>query len=336
MKHIDELFRQITDQLVKNSHEQQEVDRDRVFQPANRANRVLVEKIIEQLILPGSTIDGYENLQELYQRSQRGESCLILSEHFSNFDIPNLFYLAGQREGGAQITDSIVAMAGTKLNEESRFVLAFTEAYTRIVIYPARLLQQLEGTERYETERARSRTINRSGLREMIRVKHSGHIVLLFPAGTRYRPGKPESKQPLLEVDSYLKGFDHVVFVGIAGNTLAVDTGGSMDKDIPATDVMVYSVGPVTSSKAFRDEVRSSVKEGGEATKQAVSDAVLARFIDIHARAETVRTAGVEALVKERCHAALTGVVSAIDSGCAPPFYFLASGADVRMSPPIG
>ena len=289
MTHIDELFRKITDQLIRNSKQDQEVDREQVFQPANKDNRVLVDQIINKLVLPGSTIDGYENLKELFQRSQRGESCLILSEHYSNFDIPCLFLLADQHEGGHDLTDSIVAMAGTKLNEESRFVLAFTEAYTRIVIYPARLLEALEGSDRYDDERSRSRIINRSALREMIRTKHSGHMILLFPAGTRYRPGKPKSKEVLLEVDSYIKGFDHLVFVGIAGNTLAVSADGNMDKDVPSVDLMVYSVSEVTDAAAFRTSVREQVPEGGEAAKRAVARAVEARFAELHRRAEAVR-----------------------------------------------
>ena len=296
MIHIDELFRQVTDQLVQNSKEQQSIDRERVFQPANMENRRFVEEIIGSLILPGSRIEGYQNLEELYNRSQSGESSLILMEHYSNFDIPNLFYLAKQHSSGVSVTDSIVAMAGTKLNEESRFVLAFTEAYTRIVIYPARLLKSLEGTDRYETERARSRAINRSALREMVRLKHSGHMVLLFPAGTRYRPGKPESKEILVEVDSYIKGFDHMVCIGIAGNTLEVSPVGNMEKDSPATDVVIYQVSEVTDTAKFRSRARASAPEGGETAKRAVASAVQERFDSLHSEAETVRKAALEEL----------------------------------------
>jgi len=298
MQHIDEQFRKITDQLMANSRERQAVDRDSVYQPANAANRALVDLIISQLVLPGSTIDGFDHLQELYERSQKGESCLILMEHYSNFDIPCLFYLADTISGRKSLTESVVAMAGTKLNEESRFVLAFTEAYTRIVIYPARLLAALEGTDQYETERARSRVINRSALREMIRMKYSGHMVLLFPAGTRYRPGRPETKQPLLEVDSYIKGFDHLVFIGIAGNTLEVDPD-NMEKDTPKTDVMVYAVSEVTAAAAFRQSAREQAPEGGEDAKRAVTAAVASRFDDMHQRAEVVRDAALATLARQ-------------------------------------
>lgn len=289
MSEIDQAFRQITDQLLKNSQQQQAVDSDRVFQPANLTNRALVETIVSRLILPGSTINGYENLRELHRRSQAGESCLLLLEHYSNFDIPCLFILAKQHADGVAVTDSIIAMAGHKLNEESKFVLAFTEAYTRIVIYPARKLHSLEGSEEFEAERTRSRELNRSALREMVRTKHSGNMILLFPAGTRFRPGVPESKQILLETDSYIKGFDHMVMIGIAGNTLEVNAAGDMAKDVPKTDVIVYNVSPVTSCADFRARAREGVPEGGEAAKRAVTTAVADEFGRLHDEAQEIR-----------------------------------------------
>lgn len=289
MIHIDEQFRQVTEQLIRNSRQEQQVERDRVFQPANLKNRALVEQIIAKLVLPGSRIEGYENLRELFRRAQNGKSCIMLLEHYSNFDIPCLFYLAKQYEEGKEVTDAIVAMAGSKLNEESRFVLAFTEAYTRIVIFPARSLAALEDTPEYADARTRSRVINRSALREMVRLKHSGHIILLFPAGTRYRPGKPDTKTPLLETDSYIKGFDYLVTVGIAGNTLQVNQSGDMEKDQPGADVMVYNVGPVTDASEFRAKARANAPDGGDEAKRAVSAALQAEFEERHARAEEIR-----------------------------------------------
>ena len=291
---IDHLFREVTEQMLRNSREQQEIDSDHVYQPANVRNRVLVDRIIERLVLPGSYVAGLEHLQQLFRLSQAGKSCLLLCEHYSNFDIPVLFYLIERQLNANALTESVIAMAATKLNEESRFVLAFTEAYTRIVIYPARMLQALEGTDRYDAERARSQMINRAALREMIRRKHSGHIILLFPSGTRYRPGNPDSKRILLEVDSYIKGFDHVVFVGIAGNTLEVST--TMDKDVPRLDVLVYQCGPVCTSSDFRRRHRSATKP--EAAKQQVAAAVQEQFTALHRRAVERRDAVLADLAK--------------------------------------
>lgn len=300
-KAITEFMQKYGEELVRNSRERQDVDPNAVFQPANLKNRPIIEKIIEALQLPGSKMLHFDRLKELYDRSQQGESCLILSEHYSNFDIPNLFYLAHQYgEEGDKVVNSIIPMAGRKLNAESRFVLAFTEAYTRIVIYPSRDLQKLEGTDQYEEERKLSRAINRSALREMIRAKHAGHPILVFPAGTRYRPGVPESKQGLPEIDSYIKSFDHMLLVGIAGNVLQVDPTGNMEADVPEQDVVIYNMGEIIDCKKFREKAR---REGGfdetasgPEAKQKVVSTVMEKLDELHHEAEAER---------QRCLAAL-------------------------------
>ena len=300
-KAITEFMQKYGEQLVRNSRERQDVDPNAVFQPANLKNRPIIEKILEALHLPGSKILHFDRLKDLYDRSQQGESCLILSEHYSNFDIPNLFYLAHDYgEEGDKVVNSIIPMAGRKLNAESRFVLAFTEAYTRIVIYPSRDLQKIEGTEEFEEERKMSRAINRSALREMIRAKHAGHPILVFPAGTRYRPEVPESKQGLPEIDSYIKSFDHMLLIGIAGNVLQVDPTGNMEADIPKQDVIVYTMGEIIDCRRFREKTRREAgfdeHASGPEAKQRVVSRVMERLDELHEEAEEER---------KRCLAAL-------------------------------
>ena len=59
-------------------------------------------------------------------------------EHYSNFDLPCFTQLL-ERCGAPyqEVADSVVAVAGVKLNEESKLVLAFTEVFTRVVLYPS-------------------------------------------------------------------------------------------------------------------------------------------------------------------------------------------------------
>ncbi len=289
MVHIDSLFRTITDQLLKHSQEPQFIANEDLYRPANLKNRDLVEQVIEKLLLPGSGICGFENLVELHKRSMAGESCVMMLEHYSNFDIPNLFFLARDHPEGGKIFDEVVAMAGMKLNEESKFVLAFTEAYTRLVIYPPRGLAAFEGTDAYEREEARSREINRKALHRMIRLKHSGHIILLFPAGTRYRADKPGSKDILPQVDSYLRGFDHMVLVGIAGNTLEVNPNGEMEKDLPCQDVVTYRVSPVMPCSDFRERILSGSSASGEEARQLIARAVGTELDTLHRDAAAIR-----------------------------------------------
>lgn len=300
-KAIKEFMQKYGEELVRNSRERRDVDPNAVFQPANLKNRPIIEKILEALHLPGSKILHFDRLKELYNRSQQGESCLILSEHYSNFDIPNLFYLAHDfGEEGDKVVNSIIPMAGRKLNAESRFVLAFTEAYTRIVIYPSRDLQKVEESDQYDDERKMSRAINRAALREMIRAKHAGHPILVFPAGTRYRPGVPESKQGLPEIDSYIKSFDHMLLIGIAGNVLQVDPEGNMEADTPTQDVIVYTMGEIIESKKFRAAARQEAgfdkHASGPEPKRRVVDRVMERLDELHEEAEAERSRALSAL----------------------------------------
>ncbi|MFP4644964.1 MAG: 1-acyl-sn-glycerol-3-phosphate acyltransferase, partial [Spirochaetales bacterium] len=241
---VMDVFSEYLPLLEQRSKGAETVSHDSVYQPANDGTRELVNQIVASLMLPGSELLGFENIRELYERSQAGESCLIVSEHYSNFDLPSLFHLLQEKgEKGEAIAKSVVAMAGAKLNEESKIVRAFAESFTRIVIYPVRALQAISDPEEYAREHSRSRAINMAALREMVRKKNSGRIILVFPAGTRYRPDKPDSAKGLPQIDSYMKQFDHVCPVGIAGNLLLVNPSGDMSRDYPQKDLMIYKAG---------------------------------------------------------------------------------------------
>ncbi|MFW5994898.1 MAG: 1-acyl-sn-glycerol-3-phosphate acyltransferase [Spirochaetia bacterium] len=288
---VKERFADYLPTFLEKSKVASAVSHDSVFQQANPATRELVNRIVDSLMLPGSRLIGFEHLKELAERSRAGESCLIVMEHYSNFDLPCLQTLL-QREGeeGEAIAEQIVAMAGAKLNEENRLVKAFTESFTRIVIYPSRALRAITDPEVYARERTRSKAINMSALREMVRRKNSGHIILVFPAGTRYRADKPESSRGLPEIDSYMKQFDYICPVGIAGNTLLVNPSGDMSEDWPQEDVMVYKAGELIDSRAFRSKAREACPPDAE-PKQYVVDRLMDRLSQLHGEVESVRAA---------------------------------------------
>jgi glycerol-3-phosphate O-acyltransferase len=212
-------------------------------------------------------------------------------EHYSNFDIPSLYYLLSRSETGKEIIPRIVSIAGMKLNSDSPFVLAFTEAYTRIVIYPSRTLASITDPDTLAQERKLSNAINRASLHEMVRQKHSGKLILVFPAGTRYRPGREDTKRGLKEVDSYIKSFDYMVLIGIAGNVLRISPSEAMSDDLVTEDIMVYSVSPVLSCREFRHNAQKTANgEAESGMKQHVADVVMAELQNYHEKAETERT----------------------------------------------
>jgi len=249
-----------------------------------------LDKMVEELLLPGSGVNGLSNLEKLYEKAKEGKSCLLLPEHYSNLDLSIISYLVRKAGGkGEEIGRSIIAIAGMKLTEESPVVSAFASAYTRIVIYPSRSLRGLD-EEKFAAESSRSNAINRAAMKTLAQVKNSGRLVLIFPSGTRYRPGDPSTKRGVREVDSYIKSFDYMCFVGINGEILHVKQGDMME-DAVSKDVVRVSFSPVVSCEEFRGKIRAEIDEKDQASnadtpnrdkKQAVVDALMAELERIH------------------------------------------------------
>lgn len=289
MAMIKEVYGHLAQRMIDNARYPGRITRDTLYQESNPDNRKIVEQVLDDLMLPESRIEGYEHIKSLAERAQQGESGLVLMEHFSNFDIPGLDYLLRQQgEEGTRIAESIVSLAGMKLNEESRFVHAFSEGYTRIVIYPKRSIDSITDPEERAREERKAKEINHSALREMIRCKHSGDLILVFPTGTRYRPGVPDTKRVLRTVDSYIKSFDFLVFIGIAGNVLLVSESGDMTEDIVQQDVLTYYVTEPVTCKRFREEVRAELGPEGD-LKESVAHKVSAELDRAHSIAEERR-----------------------------------------------
>jgi len=286
---IRDVFGREARELAANSEQSPVITTENLYQKANMVNRRIIEGVLDDLVLPGSELVGLENLVELYNRSLAGECCLILMEHYSNFDIPSLVYMLARSEE-REAADRIVAIAGMKLNEDSTFVRSFSEAYTRIVIYPSRSLEGITDKEELESERRRSQMLNMAATRQLIRVKHNGHMILVFPSGTRYRPGKPDTKRGVKEVDSYIKSFDVMLFVGIAGNVLQIHPTGDMSRDLVTRDVLILQASEPISCSKFRGEIRDQTPPGKD-PKQHVADAVMQELDRIHASAEALRQA---------------------------------------------
>ena len=277
---IREVYRAAALEMRRNSMQPRTITTANVYQEANEANRRLIHDMLDDLLLPGSGLLHCERIVDLHERSQQGASCLILMEHYSNFDIPCLYYVL-EREGLLPIAREIVAIAGMKLTEESEFVNAFAEAYTRVVIYPTRSLQRYTNTAEKQQETLRSREINMAATRQMIRLKHDGRLVLVFPAGTRYREGQPDTKRGVKEVDSYLKLFDYAVFLGIAGNVLRIHPNGDMSKDLATRDLVVLNVSEPFDCREFRDCARETAPAGVD-PKQHAADRVMEELSRVH------------------------------------------------------
>ena len=258
---------------------------DNVYQEGDGNILPLLDEMAGSLLLPGSGVDGMENLEELLAKAESGKSCLLLLEHYSNFDLTLFCLLARQAGGrGGDIANAVIAIAGMKLNEDNPVVAAFAGAYTRIVIYPSRSLQGLDSAEL-----ARSSAINRAAMKTLDEVKTQGRLILVFPSGTRYRPWDPSTKKGVREIDSYIRSFDYMCCVALNGEILHVQQTDMMN-DVICKDIIRLTAGPVLPCAEFRNSARAAAEAAGiEDKKQAAVDAVMAELEKLHIAAEEKR-----------------------------------------------
>ena len=283
MASIREKYGAYFDQMIKMSTAAAKIDETNVYQKANPNTKKIMYKLVEDNTLPESHIGNKENFKAFLDAVKSGKHGLILMEHYSNTDLPALTWLLENDMGaeGKELADRIVAIAGMKLNEADDKVRAFAESFTRVVIYPTRSLDKAEANatsvEEAAAEEKKARTINLAAMRAMDKCKREGEVILVFPSGTRYRPGKPETKRGLREMDSYLRMFDVMILVSINGMILTIDPKNPEDMlaDICEPAVQVFTASPVLDCKAFRKEYLEKLPSDHPDPKQAVIDHVM-------------------------------------------------------------
>ena len=164
--------------------------------------------------------------------------------------------------------------------------IILSEHYERIVIYPSRSLAGITDPQQLEEEMKRSRSINTASMRTLEEVRNNGKVIIVYPAGTRYRPGRPETKRGVREIDSYIRTSDIMMLVSINGNCLRIsDDPSNMLGDIVCQDKVVIEVSPVINCAEFRERAKQRCSEGAD-KKQAVVDLVMEELEIMHNRNE--------------------------------------------------
>jgi glycerol-3-phosphate O-acyltransferase len=138
--------------------------------------------------------------------------------------------------------------------------------------------------EEREAEEAKSRKINMASMRAMDKCKREGKPILVFPAGTRYRPGNPETKKGVREIDSYLRMFDIMVFVSVNGSCLRISTDNPNDMlaDQVHPDTVILSASPVMECKKFRNDILATLEDYEGDKKLVVVDKVMEELNKLH------------------------------------------------------
>jgi glycerol-3-phosphate O-acyltransferase len=257
---------------------------DNVYQKGSEVLLPFLDRIVENLVLPGSGVEGMENLEELLDKALAGKSCLLLLEHYSNLDL-SLFSWLVRQAGGQEIDKALVSIAGMKLNEENPAVATMASAYTRLVIYPSRSVDSLD-PEKDKEEILRSNAINRAAMKTLLEIRTKGKIILVFPSGTRYRPWDPSTKKGVREIASYIRSFDYMCCVALNGEVLHVHRGDMLEDSV-SQDLVRITAGKVFSCAEFREQ--AAREAGGGDRKQAAVDAVMAELERMHIAAEEKR-----------------------------------------------
>ena len=279
-------------EMAQVSHAAEKIDETKIYEEANLATRKYMNIILDDNFLPDSGLINPENFKAFYESVvKEGKTGLILMEHYSNLDLPGIIYLLEKHgeDWSKDFASRIVAVAGMKLNESHPLVRAWTEGFSRVVIYPTRSLnavnqkEEITEEEKIEEEK-RARKINFAAMRKVDELKKQGKIILVFPSGTRYRPGCPDTKRGLREIDSYLRLFENVLLVGVNGNSLRIDMENPDDMlaDIVVQDTITLTASPIINCKEFRNKVLATLPQDTPDPKQVIVDTIMAELDKVH------------------------------------------------------
>lgn len=272
------LFFEYAKNMMHNSkmHEDCNITPENVYQPAYANNRDALFKIIKTAHKDGSAILGEENLYKLNNLASEGKTCIILSQHLSNLDVPSMFvrFYDHPNPKMKEIFEKIIFVAGVKLNE-TPLVKLFSEMFSRIVLVPPSTLSKISDPKEGEL----AKRINIAAARKLAELRKKGFIFLMYPAGTRYRPWKPETKRGIKETLSYINSFDYFCCCSINGNNMPPKEHEDMTREQFVDDTIVYNFGEVKDSKKFIEELTNSQnlydKDDKENIKQYIVDKIM-------------------------------------------------------------
>ncbi|WGK69623.1 hypothetical protein P0082_01820 [Candidatus Haliotispira prima] len=292
-----ELFTPIIREIMANPDiEIPQIDATNVYSPGVPFYRNSICDIAGRLMLPGSGLRNTEQFIELWQRCQKGESCLIMMEHYSNFDFPALLRFFEHTPGlGIDAANALLPIQAYKLTSGNQATPVLSCAYSTITIYPSRHIDQIKDEDEKQRVREISTPMNHAAIGEMTKRKYQGRIILVFPTGTRYRPWNPDSKRAVREAESYLKVFRNVLFVGLNGFCLIPSPDENMENDLVEENVVLMTAGNIVRGRQFRDnliqqhQLEADLKTTDKKQiKDTVCAAIMEELAKLHNEAEPV------------------------------------------------
>ena len=284
-----EYFKPYLKTFVEEASNDGDVTPENVLQEGHPKSRQLLYSIMEDILEDGSEFRNANYVSDFFKQVKGGKKGVILAEHYSNFDYPMFAYLLEKTGAdGKELIDLTYAIAGIKLSEENKYISALAAAFNRIFIYPSLSIEKITDEKEKEEIFKKAKAINIASMRAMDKLRTSGHPILVFPSGTRYRPGKPETKKGRREIDSYIKSSDIMLLLSINGNCLRISETNSMELDLICKDKMIITASQVYDCASFREKIKEKNPESND-IKQDVVNEVMDILENMHEDAEKGR-----------------------------------------------
>ena len=284
-----EYFKPHLKTFVEESANEGEVTAESVLKEGHEKSKRLLYSLMEDVLEEGSEFRNAGHAEQFLKEVKEGKKGIILAEHYSNFDFPMFAYLLEKASPhGKELIDLTYAIAGIKLSEENEYISALAAGFNRIFIYPSIALENMKDDAKRAEEEKKARAINLASMRAMDRLRSSSHPIMVFPSGTRYRPGRPETKKGRREIDSYIKSSDIMILLSINGNCLRLSESNNMEEDLIYKDKMVITCSPVYDCGVFREKVKSEHPNTTD-IKQDVVDEVMKHLEIMHEKIEKTR-----------------------------------------------
>lgn len=277
-----EYFKPYLKTFVEEAANEGEVTAESVLKEGLPKSKQLLYSLMEDVLEEGSEFRNANYVSEFLKQVKNGKKGIILAEHYSNFDYPMFAYLLEKTgDDGKELIDRTYAIAGIKLSEENQYISALAAGFNRIFICPSLSLEKITDEKEKEEASKKARAINIASMRAMDKLRSSGHPILVFPSGTRYRPGKPETKIGRREIDSYIKSSDIMLLVSINGNCLRLSETNSMELDLICKDKMIITANQVYDCANFREKVKEKYPTSND-IKQDVVNEVMSILENMH------------------------------------------------------
>lgn len=284
-----EYFKPYLKTFVEEASNEGEVTTESVLKEGHPKSKQLLYSLMQDVLEEGSEFRNENNVSDFLKQVKKGKKGVILAEHYSNFDYPMFAYLLEKTgSDGKELIDRTYAIAGIKLSEENQYISALAAAFNRIFIYPSLSIEKIENKIEKEEEIKKARAINIASMRAMDKLRTSGHPILVFPSGTRYRPGKPETKTGRREIDSYIKSSDIMLLLSINGNCLRISETNSMELDLIYKDKMIITASQVYDCTTFREKIKEKNPNSSD-IKQDVVNEVMCILESMHKDVEKGR-----------------------------------------------